>query len=339
MQADTPTARLFNRKIASQFYSIQNVNKGMLNVVKSASRELARQFEQIEQSQDPDRLAFITAKHYFTQDDDPLRALIAEMAHAPRPLSLWLRDIANNTWYLLALHAQNHINTAWSQQVIPEYQANIVDRYPLKQAALNEISLADFQHFFKPQGTLENFFTSKLAPFVDTSADTWHAKQINGLKLSVSDQALKQFIHAQLIQKMFYFDGKHFAVPFRLTATNVQQGVDSVRLDIQGSVVTDKADKPTSNAFVWPTEHASVQASVAFTKTDGKVHTITEKGEWAWFRLMQTGVLHPNRETGHLDIVFANSHGAVKYDLEPQAVIHPFIPNVLNNLHLPTLLS
>jgi type VI secretion system protein ImpL len=245
---------------------------------------------------DQGRAALAALQH--TTAPSPLRQLQLNTASLPTPLDIWFATWGNQADALLKQEALQALDRQWQQQVVSEYQQRIANRYPFAPNATQEVTLADMEHFFAPQGTFDQFYQQQLAPWLAASElDPAPDRDLAGLDepapTSHGYQALLTSIDqvAQIRQQLFNPEGKlemnFWLQPLALSA-NKRRSI----LDLDGQLLDYSHDAGLRVALVWPNapDGAGVsKLTLIPTERDRSPRSISTNGPWALFRLLQQG--------------------------------------------------
>lgn len=268
--------------------------------------------------------------------DDPITHVEQELRILPEPMSSWLNNLTKNSWQLMLSTSQVYLNKVWANQVFPIYQHHLDNRYPLFKSATQDADITVFTAFFAPKGTMDSFFIKYLRPFVDMSNFYWVWKTVDNQKLAVPQETLAMFIRAALIQKMFFPEAVVKPdVRFALTPIALEPGVNHFNLTIGNQTVSYHRDvTPQTTHLIWPTIENS--AGLQFTNDQNKVSDLTEKGTWAWFRLLDRAEVEtiPGNPR-EFKITFDLNGNSAKYGLIADSLVNPFIPGIINAFRCP----
>ncbi len=338
--APNKEAHAFNKNIAYHFRDLQQTSEASLQKLQPLFQQLHNYFQALALASNTDSQAFLFTKQRFldisTNKDDPLNNLFTATKQYPQPIKGWLDALAINSWYLLLHHSQLYINTAWQQQVMAEYRENILQRFPLAADAQKEIPLNAFQHFFAPKGTLDNFVRENLQPFIDSSGSTWTLKQINNMSITIDHQTMDDLLRATIIRAMFFENNSNqMNVSFNLKPLTFEPIVRNLILNINGQKVFDYQGSDKISRFFWPGQTGQSAANLQITNINNEHYSISENGDWAWFRLLSKANLQQLNDTQHYSLIFDLNGSAAKYQLTAQNPINPFIPGVLSSFNLP----
>lgn len=330
--------------VVSHYQALNNVltnplaSSISLNQINSTLQKLQIYLENIDNASDSNAAAFNAAKaRMLGGTDDPISLLILEANQAPEPLKSWLNSLAINCWQLVLNNAHGYLNAQWHTNVLGFYNSQLNNKYPLNNSAADNIDLADFTQFFKPDGTLDSYFNNDLAPFVDTSKVQWSWRTRDGLTLNSSLDILDQFERSNIIQKMFFNKQGDMSVKFSLTMPSLDASLNTASLSINGQKIDNQAggDFSKITSFDWPGSNAINDVNLTFVNNQNQTYAAEETGPWALFRILDKATLHSINDTQHYNLTFNASGYTITYMLTADDAINPFIAGIINQYHAP----
>lgn len=333
--ANTNSASLFNQYIASQFTAINLMTNSAVRELSLNIGELEKFLSTLTLVNDHGRTVFELTKARFAGDSlsDPLSALYNRSRQLPEPVSSWAKQIADDTWFIFITESKDYLNRQWQRLVFADYQSAISNRYPFDpNQQQNEISLAEFDHFFAPQGTLNGFVNSYLKPFLDTSKPQWQSKELNGYVMPISADLINELIRANVISNMFFpGNSKTSKIDFTLQKINLDPVVASLQLIIGQTKLTDTQTSDSYTFFSWPQSDAKLM----LYSIEGNHYELAENGPWAFFKILQkVNVLVDSNDSASLQILFEVNGNSGRYLLKTQNQINPFSPGILTGFSL-----
>ena len=274
---------------------------------------------------------FAKARMRHTDPADPMVNLRNLALQTPPAVQTWLTTIVDNTWSLLLLTTQKHIDNIWQATVMPFYNNYIVQRYPLYKPSQQNIALRDFAHFFGPRGVLDDFFFSMLKPFVDTTQARWQWRMQEGQFLKLPNEVILQFERAGIIRKMFFDENEQLQVTYALLPTDIDPAIKHIALNIDGQKTNIPGDKPSD--LQWP---GTANNNIAQLFYEGEQSgSLSANGPWALFRLLDNAQLKPSQDIRHFEVSFNLAGSKANFDLVAARLINPFIPGILDQFHCP----
>lgn len=211
----------------------------------------------------------------------------------------------------------------------------IAGRYPLVRDAQRDVTADDFARFFGPGGIVDDFITHELAPHVDMSGKPWRWRNDDAAATNPSSDALAQFQRGDRLRDMFFqAGGRQAALRFDLTALSADPVLTKVALDIDGQQVLYQASVPSQrSAVVLPSGKGD--GRISLESTPPLRAEWRSSGPWAWFRLMDKGVLHPGVQAERYRLSFDLDGHAIQYELNASSVLNPFRRDALTQFRCP----
>ncbi|KTC66527.1 IcmF [Legionella adelaidensis] len=325
---------IFNQEIASKFTAISLLSNSSVRELGININELDKFLTTLSLVNDHGKTAFTLTKARFEGDTltNPLSTLYARAQQLPEPVSLWMKQIADDTWFILINDSRTYINQQWQETVFQEYQNHIAKRYPFEVNQTQEVALNDFDHFFGSHGTFTNFFDFYIRPFLDTSRAQWQSKEVNNYILPISAETLNELMRVNVITNMFFPNHSDISkIEFTLQKVSLDPVVGSLELSIGNSRLYDDQSTESFTQFSWPQQGAKL----ALNSIEGNHYELEESGAWALFKMLQkVNVLVDEHDSSSLQILFEVNGNSGRYVLKTQNQINPFIPGILNGFFL-----
>ncbi|MDB5958918.1 MAG: hypothetical protein JWP59_212 [Massilia sp.] len=254
---------------------------------------------------------------------------------APAPLGAMLQNIDSTGAGLTLGGERARIAALWAAEAAPFCRDAIAGRYPLVKSATRDVTPDDFGKFFGTGGVMDDFFSKHLAAQVDTSGSQWKWRDTGEAPIGIAQDVLNQFQRAARLRDMFFAaGGRQGSLRFELTPLAGDPALTKVVLDIDGQPVTYAAGTPSRPAaIVLPSGKGGGQ--VRFDATPALRGELRTDGPWAWFRMLDKGVLQsagqPERYTYNVDL---DGH-KMSYQLTASSVVNPFRRDTLEQFRCP----
>ena len=327
-------AKLFNSTIANQFTAINLVATSAIEDLNETITELDRFLTTIALVNDQGHTIFELTKTRFLNSNsvDPLSTLYTRARQLPEPASQWMKQIADETWFMFINDSKKYIEQQWQNQVYSTYKTGISQRFPFDSNAQEEINLIDFERFFNPNGTLTQFVNHYLKPFMDTSHAQWQTKELNGYILPLSENLINELMRANVITNMFFPQNNATSkIEFSLQKIELDPVIADLQLMIGNTMLTDSQLTESYTTFNWPTS----DARLVLKSIDGNHYELEETGPWAFFKILQkVNVIADPSDAGNLQILFEINGNSGRYLLKTQNQINPFSPGILAGFKL-----
>jgi type VI secretion system protein ImpL len=219
---------------------------------------------------------------------DVTRELATLAAHAPEPLNGMLAQIATTSAGQIFAVRREEIARQVAGELGAACTRALGDRFPLARKATEEISREEFARVFATGGLIDTFFQRQLAPYVDTTGATWGFYRPDGS--TEPAESLQAFQRAQAIREALFTDGgRVLGTRLELRVLDMDAGVGSLVLDVDGQVLRFTRDTRQVLSVRWPGPSASGNSGYVqvrmFTTTPGTGEPFALEGQWALLRL------------------------------------------------------
>jgi len=294
---------------------------------------------QVATSPDPQAAAYQLAMQRLHNSNDALSALRVQGAQLPSPVDRLMSDVAGSSWVLVLDSARDYIDAAYVRDVLPKYQTMILDRYPAFGQAQQDTQLRDFASFFGANGTMDKFFQTNLAPFVNTNGGTWTNQSVDGQSLDISAEALKSFRDAQVVRTTFFASGGQTPqINFTLTPTYLDPAAARVTFDFDNNSFSYRHEPPRPWNLQWPQKSLASKVGLSIEDFKGAANKLEFQGPWALFRFFDRVSLAGARDSD--EFAFTATLGSLKagFSLHADSVINPFDLPELQEFRCPSSL-
>jgi len=245
--------------------------------------------------------------------------------NAPEPVNGWVEELASQGDGLVAGRFMSALNIRWKSEVVPFCQKAISNRYPFTAGSEREVALQDFGQFFGPGGKMDQFFNTNLARFVDTNSSPWRIHAGEADVIQVNPSALRQMQQARAIQYAFFSGGGNMpATSFSLTPVRMDAQTTHFTLNLNGQQISYGHDLPRTEALLWPSEGSYTQVQILFAPPTATGGSLTERGDWAWFRLLDKASLKPGSAPEIFKLTFGLDDRWIDYELRARSAYNPF---------------
>jgi intracellular multiplication protein IcmF len=268
--------------------------------------------------------------------DDPIEHLLTITRSYPEPIKSWLYNLTTNAWHLMLISSEDYINSMWQKNIIPQYDAQIADRFPFVNTENNDVSLTNFSYFFAPHGLLDKFFKDYLAAFIDSSQLPWKLKVLDGDSLPIYHNTLANLQRAFQIQRIYFRRAdQSLYVPFFIQPLAIKNNTLNFTISLGNQQKTyQHGQLYTADQFVWPDDINSNLAKIILADRNNNHISINEHGPWAWFKLLQQLKIKPGKNK-HYNIMLNKKDLAAEIDLSTQQSDNPFSLTLFQKFKLP----
>ena len=273
---------------------------------------------------------------------DPAQLLQAEASRDPQPVQRWLQAMAIGGNTQRSGGAKKVAGEAFNAPGGPASLCKLaVDgRYPFAPAATNDIPLDDFARLFAPNGMMDQFYTTQLRPFVDTSGPIWKAQPVAGVAPPVTPADLAQFQRAAAIRDLFFSGGAaQPSVRFDITPQTLDAGAKQVTLDLDGLAISYAHGPLRATSVAWPGGATRINnARLVFDPAPASGPPVVQaSGPWALFRLFGQGKLQQGPSSDRYTLTFQLADRQASFDIRAGSVLNPFEPSILRDFKCPGL--
>lgn len=229
------------------------------------------------------------------------------------------------------------LNDSWQQEVWEYWKTNLSGRYPISSRARNDVSLAEFSNFFKPEGgLLWAFVSDKLGGMLDGSAAGYKPSTP-----AASERFRPGFLTflgvARQVTDALFNQGEDPQVDFKVKFFRARD-TSKIMFALGDTAATYRNGPEVWREMSWPGEDANGKASLAWT---GRDESLTDgfyyQGDFSLFRLLESAAPQPTESRtllaswrfGHKDAP------VVKIEFKPSQATHPFVKRFFGRLACP----
>lgn len=300
---------------------------------------LVHQFvQEIAIAPDPQKRAFSIVKaRYVSSSPNPMTALSAYAKKTPPEIRGLLTSIADQSWKVIVAAAHSHINTEWRASVYMPYSRALAGRYPLNNKAEDELALYDFSEFFRPEGTVDSFYSEFIKPFVNTRKG-WRNRTVDGYSMGFSERSLKQVSRALSIKNIFFRENPEIpTISLELRPYALSENVARFTLDLGGQRFTYKHGPKFWKPLTWSGSDENKRVRIVFENIEGGTHDQSYSGPWAWFRLMDQSQVERTNQSNVYNLNFnsADDDYQMIYQGKVKSINNPFSNNFLAAFRCP----
>ena len=316
-----------------------------INGIVAKVQQLYDFVNEISVSPDPAKMSFQIAKaRYQSGAGNPITSLHAYAKNTPQPVKRWLTTLSDQTWKVVLQSARRHVSTEWQAQIYEPYMRGLAGRYPLKRTSSDELALFDFTEFFKPEGTMDKFYTDYMKPFVNTRGGRWKSRVIDKYSLGLSSTTLRQIQKAQSIKNIFFRANPALpSLTFQLKPHKMDKTDARFTLEVGDKSIAYSHGPKFWKTLKWIGDDEHNRVRIIFEDLDEREHSKNYEGPWAWFRLQDHSVLTKTRKSNVYLVTYnlnknkdavvrsqKNTH-AVTYQIKAKSVNNPFSKNFLGS--------
>ncbi|MEM7217183.1 MAG: type VI secretion system membrane subunit TssM [Pseudomonadota bacterium] len=235
---------------------------------------------------------------------------------------------------------RSYLNEQWRSGPLGVCRQAIADRYPIATGNRQTIRLDDFGRFFGYGGTVDNFFSTHLRQYVDTTRSPWRTRQTGNVPIRLSADALRAFEYADVVKRTFFRPGSmQPSVGFDLRPLEADTSLSQFLLNLEGKQVSYAFGPQDSTYMQWPGPNpgAGVRLEVRDRST-GQTQMQRLDGPWAWFRLLDASSMQRTAVPEQFEVEFTVQGRGAVYSLIARSAFNPFALNQLRDFRCPARL-
>ena len=210
----------------------------------------------------------------------------------PEPMRSWMGDLADLSSNSVTRSRRAQLGAAYSVARADDIcQSKIAGRFPLRLTGA-DMSLADFNSYFRPLGFADRFFTSNLQSYTNSSVKPWRLTA-EAQALGVAPQIISQYERAADIRSAFFPGGSPEAkVYFLVSLRSADSQAARVTFSLGQQSATFESENTPPKPFVWPDPFGAEGASLEVAGTDAAASSRRAwNGPWALFRMLGSGTV------------------------------------------------
>lgn len=263
-------------------------------------------------------------------------SLRASASRLPRTVAQMVEQAVNDFEGDAADTSISQLNQMLTANVTRACQQAVDNRYPFARRSARDVPIQDFARIFAPNGAIDRFFATHLAPLADIGGDTWEWKQDTRLGRELSRSTLREFQRAAQIRDAFFPTGGAMpGVQLTVTPNTISGDAEMALFDINGTVVsTQQGGGNSPVTFTWPGGGAGNATISLQPEIVGRESVRGASGAWALMRLLDQGSL--SRQGDTLMARFVVGGREVSYRIQIGAVANPFFLPALSEFKCPS---
>ncbi len=215
----------------------------------------------------------------------------------PIPVNKWFEKALQNDWEYIIAQSKNYISDQYRSQVYAYYKEKFEGKYPFNPTSTRDVSLLDFEEFFKKGGVLDQFYSQYVAPFVNLnqSRRVYEYRNIDGSSMYFDRGFVRSMFIANDIRKRFLMNrGETPSTTFYLKPSDLGRNLAGMALHYDNNYFGYEHGPIKTRKISWPAETDNPAARFQlFDLNNERVVSFADDGEWALFRLL--GRLKPKQ--------------------------------------------
>jgi len=262
-----------------------------------------------------------------------IASLRANETRLPPPLNTWVDHAAQEAQNDASATSIAELSQEMADEVTAPCQKIANNLYPFAKSD-KDVALADFSRLFSPNGVIDKFFNTKVAPLVNQSGKTWTWKANPNLTRKLSDTTLHQFQQAADIRDAFFpTGGAQPNLNFDVKTLTISADAQTATLSVNGANIVSQQGQNQPATLQWPGAGAGA-ASITFAPDlPDRKSTLDRSGAWAFFRLVDTGQLIPHGNA--VSVSFVVGGREVSYQFSSASQNNPLSMSSLRQFKCP----
>lgn len=294
-----------------------------LKAAHEGLRQAGDCFLRLRESDGQGRKVLAALQDIAEERDGTLRLAAVSAGKLPAPVRQWYEAAVHGGLRDMLAVGASAIDTAYRESVLHEYKAKLKPHYPFDAHSESDANLMEFTNFFKHKGVLDTFHDTYIRPFAGSRGGL---KPVMGKHLPVSAEAVERLNLAHKIQDAFFVSDESLGIRFLMEPYALDDTLKQVDLSYGDRVLSYWHGPVQGTSFAWPVG-AGQSPEAAFAISD--IHSVkahrTERGDWAFFRLLQRGQI--NRLTGNRCLVELRENGKwAQFLIQFRNKANPFDP-------------
>ena len=229
------------------------------------------------------------AKQALDQVEVQVASLRANVTRLPQPLAGMMDKVAKDASNDANASSIAQLVDAMAQQVAAPCQQIVANRFPFTKSE-RDVPMADFARLFAPNGVIDRFFSTNLAPLVNLTTKTWTWRPNPNLARKLSDTTLREFQQAADIRDAFFpTGGNQPNVSFEVKPLTLSTDAQTATLAINGSNVVAQQGANAASTLQWPGAGAGAASITMAPDMPDRKSNLERSGAWALFRLVEVG--------------------------------------------------
>ena len=305
-----------------------------INEVLASVDELKTYLKAIQESPDVGMAALDATKaRVKLVSADPIYTLKRISSGLPRPLDSMVAKLADESWYVVKQEAIRHLEVRWYEDVYKPYFTKLASRYPFNTDSKKDVALEDFESFFAPKGTLDSFYNNQLKVFIEENiaVDEYDTEQS-----IIRPEVLAQIEQAQRIRQAFFNRKGVLDVSFSVEPLQLSGNKRRSVLNVDGQYLTYSHGPREGAELIWPNtlrDSAISKVTLVPTKPNLSPRSVSLKGPWAFFRLLEQGNVLSASKTS-VDYQFSVDGGEMIYRISAESDANPFTERLFKSFKL-----
>ena len=258
------------------------------------------------------------------QSDVPTK-LRAEAARTPEPVRSVMLTLSSTSAGQALSSVRTHLSGEINANIGTFCQQAITGRYPFTRDSSRDVTQEDFARLFAPGGLMDQFFQTKLAPYVDVSTRPWSFRKMGEASMGVGSGALMQFQRAQVLRDVFFRGGNQPSLRLEFKPVEMDASITQFILDVDGQLVKYSHGPTLPVTVQWPSQRGSNQVRlqaqpVLASGASGQLF----EGPWALFRMFDRVRMESAGQPERFLVTFDIDGRKARFEVRASSVQNPF---------------
>ncbi|WP_200414713.1 type VI secretion system membrane subunit TssM [Arcobacter sp. FWKO B] len=247
----------------------------------------------------------------------------------PSPVSSWFTKSLHNNWIKVMTKAKSQINEQYTNSVYSFYANNLINRYPMNSKAKIEVTLSDFEEFFKKNGILDRFFENYLSYFVkiDFKSNSYELRKIDGVTMPIDNQIINAIILSQEIRRRFFTgSGDKLESVFFIKPTFLSKNYSGMLFSYDNNILTYEHGPLRTRKISWPVNRGNTDTVFILSDLNRtQQESVRVDGDWSLFKIF-TNFKFTNNGTNSMIVEYNKDGNKASFEINGSAV-QGFMPN------------
>lgn len=314
--------------------SVLQDNNAQLSAIQNATQKLGdlhRYLLMIKNSPSSGKAALKAVQLHVNQNSsDPIIEIQQLAKITPEPLGRWLNELSDQIWDVIITEAVRYLEIEWNEKVVKDFNLNLAKYYPFNPTSNRDVSLSEFQRFFKNNGVIDQFYQENLKIFIDNNL-------LSGSndRLLIRPDVLAQLKSAEKIRRTFFDDKNALIVQYTIEPISLSGNKRRSILNLDGQLVDYSHGKSFKSQLIWPnTMREEIESKLTLiSNTNQTSRSLVRSGAWGQFRLFDIGNLTNITETS-FDIRYDIDGGSIIYRINVDSAENPFAGGLFSQFKL-----
>jgi type VI secretion system protein ImpL len=244
----------------------------------------------------------------------------------PEAVGSLIKEVGNSAQAVSRGGLSASLSDRYRQEVVRECSLAVKGRYPFVAGSTMDVPMNDFGRVFGYSGVFDTFYKQNLDRLVDNSRSPWRWRSdASGEAVGLGAGVLSQFEQAQVIRETFFKNGSQTPeLSFTITFNTLSQvATSSVLLELDGQRFPYRFEAPRALSVKWPGPNRGT-AVVTFEERGGNRPHTEFKGDWALFRLIDSGQMRRAESSEKSVLTLQKDLHSTEITIDAGTVHNPF---------------